>query len=678
IAAVVLASAALSVGVALSLPDRFQSFAHLSVLQEESDPLKSEINFELRLDDPVSIESEIKILQTRENYEEVARRLDLAARSDFVTAVRDRGGAAPGGDPAAAGLDAAVKQLHKSVEVVRSGQSRVIEIIVTTRDPILSSGIANGLMDAHIDRQISRRRVELTASLSTLADRRQALEDEVQERERALNDLLREQARLHDRDSEALAPLLQRVESDVVQARIAAEAARAERRAIDAALESGEWPPALAKSPLIEQLEADLTRRRTELAEVAGRYGPNHPQYRAAESTVAEIEEAIARAKESISYSRQAELDIAESRLRSVLRARDEIQDRMQTIALNDVDKAILERERDDAMQILQTVSQRLDKLQEQFEVIRPKVEIVGHATPLYEPAGPSKKLIVAAGTFAGGVFAVILALGLEWTGPLVRRQDHVEAVGGPIVATAPPAPSETPLQDVIVDDPGCEFAESMRTLALTALMRRGNPVEPRGECIVVTSPGEGEGKTTVALSVARALGAEGRRVLLIDGDRFSPSLMEAAGGHAEPDQLPQDYLRTPASIFNADVAESSRRRRLESENESRPNNPFLIGRDKYDMVDIIGASGQDGAAMRSGEFRWHDLVSKSAEHYDVVMIDAPGLFVRSDTFLFVGLADRCLLIARRGHTKKADLRRAYEKLQSFALQSIGTIYNDG
>ncbi len=81
-------------------------------------------------------------------------------------------------------------------------------------------------------------------------------------------------------------------------------------------------------------------------------------------------------------------------------------------------------------------------------------------------------------------------------------------------------------LLQALTDGPHSAFTEAFRILR-TSL--RHWAALGRGGVLLVTSPHSGDGKTTVALSLASVLAAEGKRVLVIDAD------MTRARARSEP-----------------------------------------------------------------------------------------------------------------------------------------------
>src|SRR5690606_12632515 len=112
-------------------------------------------------------------------------------------------------------------------------------------------------------------------------------------------------------------------------------------------------------------------------------------------------------------------------------------------------------------------------------------------------------------------------AHGLRSTTELAQVAGVASAIGVPRVAVR--RLDGMSHADAVVREPISQFSESMRTLRVS--VQRALPGVAQGRVVVVTSANEGEGKTTVALGLARAFEAAGQTVLLIDADVRSAAL---------------------------------------------------------------------------------------------------------------------------------------------------------
>lgn len=174
-----------------------------------------------------------------------------------------------------------------------------------------------------------------------------------------------------------------------------------------------------------------------------------------------------------------------------------------------------------------------------------------------------------------------------------------------------------------------------------------------RGHVLLVSSPGPGQGASTIALNLAVAATQRGRRVALIDGDiggsgvsRFlstgaSPGLVDLAGGSADLAQAARLWEIGPGSAFP-----------------------------------IIPSGAPDGAAdLELTGDRVAATVDQIAERADALLIDAPPVAWGDTTAPLAAHADGTVLVVTES-TTEASLIDARDRLQAAGAPVIGYVEN--
>lgn len=167
---------------------------------------------------------------------------------------------------------------------------------------------------------------------------------------------------------------------------------------------------------------------------------------------------------------------------------------------------------------------------------------------------------------------------------------------------------------------------------------------------IVIASAMPGEGKTFVAVNLARAIAKQrGSRVLLIDSDLRSPRLHEVLGAPATPGL--SDYLLGAVDEW-AILQKSS------------AANLFFIpsGKQTSNPTELI-ASG-----------RMKDILGHLAPCFDWVIIDSPPALPVSDASLIAQLSDGVLWVIKAGFSQFEPVQRALQSFPSRPL--LGTVLN--
>lgn len=197
----------------------------------------------------------------------------------------------------------------------------------------------------------------------------------------------------------------------------------------------------------------------------------------------------------------------------------------------------------------------------------------------------------------------------------------------------------------VMMIDPDSERSAQFRVLR-HHLLEVGRP-----QCVIVSSPNPGEGKTTAALNLALALAECGRaKVLLAETHVRRPALAqimrfvppwcfaEQLATHRNQPTMPWSLVDIPSMWLHVAAI-----------------NPRI---DKSQLL--------DGPAFAVGMERLR------AAGYDHIIVDAPPVLGSADVNLMSDAADTVLLALRSSKTTARDLRRAIDQLG--ASKVVGTV----
>ena len=168
---------------------------------------------------------------------------------------------------------------------------------------------------------------------------------------------------------------------------------------------------------------------------------------------------------------------------------------------------------------------------------------------------------------------------------------------------------------------------------------------------IVVASPMKGDGKTTVATNLARAVAQTGKEVVLVDTDLRHPKVGARMG--------------------------ASRELGLGS---------VLTG--EHDIDDVVGKTEMGGGSLRilpSGQpppnpaaliasDRMRALLAKLADESDLVIIDTPPMLFVSDAIPLLEQASGIIFVARLGWTTHDAIRRVAEVIANTRGTLLGEV----
>jgi capsular exopolysaccharide synthesis family protein len=187
---------------------------------------------------------------------------------------------------------------------------------------------------------------------------------------------------------------------------------------------------------------------------------------------------------------------------------------------------------------------------------------------------------------------------------------------------------------------------------------------------ILVTSAGEGEGKSTVTRNLALALEEAGRSVLVVDGDLRKASISAMFGedssvGFAD---AVADQRGLQTVVKTVEVAQPTRRRGVPETNGTTPDHVSLIPAGAEPANPSVVLASKPALA----------LLSEASERFDITLIDTPPLLPVSDTIPLLSQVDGIVMVARSGVTDRRIARRAAEIISRVPETNVlGVVLND-
>lgn len=176
---------------------------------------------------------------------------------------------------------------------------------------------------------------------------------------------------------------------------------------------------------------------------------------------------------------------------------------------------------------------------------------------------------------------------------------------------------------------------------------------------IAVTSAVSGEGKSTVALNLARAAASMGRRVLLVDADvRSKVRLTESLG------------LESEIGLKNI-LKQNSPNLALEHIRKSPLEDNLYILSSGFDEL----MSRESSRMLASGPM--HLLMKELEENYDLVIYDLCAVVGYADVNLLAGKTDGVIMVTGLGKIDKTLLAKAVEQLKMGSVPVLGIAIND-
>jgi Mrp family chromosome partitioning ATPase len=313
----------------------------------------------------------------------------------------------------------------------------------------------------------------------------------------------------------------------------------------------------------------------------------------------------------------------------------------------------------------LAEMQQRLETLRQVDAVLASRVEevrIIRDSTAasfsimqeaqLPEHPLPSKsKMVVAGGLVVGLLLGVGAALVRELSDSSLKALREVEsALGAKPLGEVPLLPSERVLLFSLTG-PADRSTEVFRELT-TAILQRRNA---SGWTLLVTGASRFEGRTTVALNVARVAAARGLRVCVVDADIRKPNLSPLGPLLGLP-----PHARGLGAVL-----------RREIEVDAAVVKPDADGPSFVPFGDVSGLLPE---SLGSTEMR--TALRRLRESFDLVLLDAAPVLGSSDTLLLTPAVDAVLYVAEAGGLPRAAHKEALSRLSTSSAAVAGVVLN--
>ena len=269
--------------------------------------------------------------------------------------------------------------------------------------------------------------------------------------------------------------------------------------------------------------------------------------------------------------------------------------------------------------------------------------------TPIIEAAVPSS-IPISPRPVRNTVIALILALLVAAAiAPLLDRIDRrirepgelEELLEAPVLATVP--------DDAFPGHPpGLHVRESFQTLRASLTYFN---VDRSLSTLVVASPVQQDGKTTVAVNLALAYALDERDVILIDADLRRPQVATRLGKEVS--------VGLDAVLVG----------------EKTLDEAFVYVDTGAGRLRILpGATPPPNPAVLLGSQRMRSLLAELAEQVDMVVIDTPGLLAVSDAIPLFNQVAGSVIVSRLNRTPRDAVRRAKQVIDSAGGTVLGSV----
>lgn len=263
------------------------------------------------------------------------------------------------------------------------------------------------------------------------------------------------------------------------------------------------------------------------------------------------------------------------------------------------------------------------------------------------KPAAPNVPLMITMGGLLGLAAGIAIAVLRTVLDTRVRTVKDVEdATGAPTlggIAFDPNAKERPLIVASAARDPRAEAFRSLRTNVRFLTIGGGPSV------FVITSAGQGEGKSTTAANLAIAFAESGARVALVDGDLRLPRVA--------------DYFAIEGGVGLSDVL-VGRVTASDALQRWGRGTLFLLpaGTVPPNPAELVGSTAM------------HALLAELKAAFDIIIIDAPPVLLVTDAAVMARFSDGALMVTAAGRTNRSRLTAATQSIAAVGARVAGTI----
>lgn len=642
---VAVAATVLVVGAALvmMMPTRYEAMARVKI-----DPSSNAALGQMDGDRPDQniFDTEVNVMRSRDIATAVVRNLKLEGNPVLAKGLPELPANASAEDRAKR-INQLAGRLLSGLSVERDRMTYIVNVGFRAADATLAADVANGVANEYIDYSrgrrtgaVSRETTYLDQRLATLNNQAAAADARLAQYRAQAGIVGEGGSTVANQQITPLAAQLATAESEAAAARARLSVAQQQvaRGGMDAV-------SAVLNSTVIADLRSQRAQIVQRQGEVLSRYGPRHPDSIKVTEQLDAIDRQIKDEGDRTIGGLRSEANAADARAASLraemsrLRGQQSGETRASALA------ETYQRQADAAHGAYNKLAEQAQAMSQVARSSLTQAQVIETALPPGGPTSPNRPLLLAL-TVVGALGLATLVIGAqEVLAKGLFSVEDIEQLGLPVLAAIPRLPKRAGGGNpatYLTERPMSAYAEAFRTL-------RRSLGSSRSIAIASTLPDEG--KTSMALGLARVCAMSKERVLLIDTDLRRAGLAEASGVSTERGLV--EVLNGEAEATDVIVPDVT------------PGLDLLpVAQSSFLSEDLFA-----GDALR-------DLVAAQLDRYDRIIVDCPPLLGVADARAAPAATQSTVLVVKWGDTPAGAVRTALNWLTHDEVDVAGAVYS--
>jgi capsular exopolysaccharide synthesis family protein len=665
--------------IVLSLTPVYKATSSLLIESEETNIVSIEQVYGLDASKKEYFETQYEILKSRYIAEKVVNKLALDSHPVFIEKLEESNTSAFDGikstvkslltflpqkarEPLSEDEQAQLRKellitlFSENLTISPVPNTQVVKIAYTSESPRLAAEVANAVAEVYIESYLEAKFDMTSKATSWLNDSLAGLRNKLEVSEKKLAEFYqREQlvnldgvVGLASEELQGLSEQLLQAENRLKQSEIIFEQVQ-NFNGDPTELAS---MPAVQNHPSIQNVKEAELKAQSNVSELSKVYGPKHLKMISAQAELTSVKQTLDNQVASLISGITSEYRQAQSQVNRLRVAVASAKDEYRKLTTLESKRRVLQREVDTNQQLYDSFFTRLQETSEVEGFESANARVLDRATLPVEPFKPKKSLILIATLVMSAGFGVFIALVLDFLNSSIRSVEDVERkLGQRMMGLIPWQPhkkkDDLPLREFF-DTSNHIFSEAIRTLRTSIQL-----LDLTGEkkVVMVTSSVPKEGKTTVSINLAFAMGQIGK-TLLIDTDLRKPAIAKrfgmpgfqpgianlVAGTHSLDECLCNDVAS------NIDVITAG---------SATPNPQELLMNDNFKKV-----------------------ISDLAEQYEHIIIDTAPIQAVSDAIIVSESADMLFHVVKADATNEKIVSSGLERFMRVGKRIDGVILN--
>jgi capsular exopolysaccharide synthesis family protein len=550
----------------------------------------------------------------------------------------------------------------KYLTITRPTRTYLLQISYRSPNPRFAADVANAVADSYINHSYAIRYQAATMQSSFMTKQLEDLQAKMERSGAALTQFQKELNVINpDEKTNIQSARLIQLNTEYTNAQ--AERVKKEVAAKSAATGSLEAVEVSEQGEQIRRLVDKINDDNQKFATIKAHYAPNHPEYKKAASSQAELLKQLDALKASSAERMDVEYREAANREATLLQARDEAKAELDGLDGKALEYANKKRDADADRKLYEELTRKIQEAGINAGFQDSSIRLADAARPAFRPVFPKIRTNALIAFFASallGIVVVFISDSMDHTlrdPEQIARQLQTEVLGSLPVVKAwrghLPGKSTEGMQPKelfgLAKGLASSYEEAIRTLRDSILLPSA---DRRPRTLLMTSATPREGKSTTAVHLAVVHSQQKRKTLLIDADLRRPSIYQYLGVSND---------RGLSNVVNGEVEWRDALQNSEAL-------PYLT---------VLPAGPASRRAADGLGTTLKELFASAVKEYDLIVCDAPPLLGFAESLQIAKLVDGVVVVALAGQTERNAVASVLTNLRRLKANVIGLALNE-